>query len=180
MFGDALAHYNQRGLAQPLRAGIAEQREQVVEDRLTGCGDHVHQLRPVAQQIVGAGRALRQLTAVDLDLLDPGTAIERLGETDDGHQQLAVRLAGRGLDPRKTYVLHVESDGRLAGYDVGAAAASRRNFRAITATTPTGPLTLPSTLTLQSRRAREYRYDDLTWNPEAPEGLTESRELLLE
>lgn len=144
-------------------------------DLVTGGGP------PPRPRISGRGmyRTLVERIFLPLLLLEPGTSLELLGESYSGHERLAVRIVGRGLDPSKTHVLHVEPSGEVVGYDLGPTAGSRVNLMRIANTAEVGPLTLPAKLTRDGPRIREIAYADLSWNPAVPAGISESRDFVL-
>ena len=128
----------------------------------------------------GFYRQLVERLFLPLLLLEPGASIALLEDDEDGNQRLSVRMAGHGLDPRKTHVLHIAPTGEVLAIDYGASAASRSNIMTVKATTKVGPLVLPTSFDLNSRRInRALVYEAAQWNPTVPAEALTSTELIL-
>jgi hypothetical protein len=90
-----------------------------------------------------------------------------------------VRLAGSCADPRKVHVLHVDpQSGALRAIDV-VRDGNRRAKWTIEGTVQVGPLTLPGKFVNKGPVGTEVAYVDAAWNPKLPDGVEESKEMLL-
>lgn len=115
-------------------------------------------------------------------LLDPGTSLHRDHAADSqGRQVLVVGLAVRGLDPRLRYRLTVDpATGTIERLE------EERDGRVRTAwlpeaTTPCGPMQLPTAwVTDHARRRTTFAIEAPTWNAVLPAGLESATELLTE
>lgn len=127
----------------------------------------------------GMFRDLIEHVFLPLLLLDPGTSLRLLPDDDDGNHRLAVKIAGRGLDPTKTHELVLAPDGALLGIDLGPSAAARTNLTKVVGTTQVGPLLLPTRFVQEGGRQRETHYTTVEWNPAVQGGAFDAKELLL-
>lgn len=132
-------------------------------------------------RVSARGRFLDLLTRVFLPvmLLDPGTTLIRRPEADSAEQQaLVVQIAHRALGPTELQLMVVASTGEIASV-IERAGTPRAQAWQIVATTPFGPLLLPTEWRLDgARRPTGFRIDDPAWNPELPSGLDSATERL--
>lgn len=128
----------------------------------------------------GSYRELVERLFLPLLLLEPGTALQLLTEDDEGHAQLQVRLGGRGMNPRKLFVLHVDkATGELRSLDAQPLDGARVSSWRVLACETVGPLRLPTHLRQQGRRATDLDYSGSAWNPAVPAAAATASEWLI-
>lgn len=132
-------------------------------------------------QVSGRGmfRELIELVFVPLLLERPGTSLELLGDGEDGHHRLAVKVAGRGMDPNQVIVLHVAESGAVVALDYGPSATARANLTHVKGTAQVGPLRLPTAFVREARPAGGLGFEDVEWNPAVPEGFERAEQQVL-
>jgi hypothetical protein len=132
-------------------------------------------------RVSARGRFRDLLTRVFLPvmLLDPGTTLIRRADADSaGQQALVVQLAHRGLGAAELQLMVVAGTGEIVSV-TERADSPRPQTWLLVATTPCGPLLLPTTWRLDgARRPTEFCVEDPTWNPELPTSLDTATEML--
>ena len=130
----------------------------------------------------GAWRDLLTRVFLPALLLEPGTSLQRDPAGDSsGHRLLVVGLAVRGADPRTRHRLLVDPEsGAIERIDEEQDGRVRASWL-LEATTPCGPIVLPTAWRDErSRRESRFVVDELAWNPELPSGLATATERLTE